>query len=95
MADRGESSSEAAQTRAYDRAPCDCAAHLRLCLRQHTNFDLNTRAPLMFHVPGRTDGGIETEQITSTVDIFPTVVDLVFGRTLPTCGKTASGSSHG
>ena len=48
----------------------------------------------MFHVPGRTDGGIETEQITSTVDIFPTVVDLVFGRTLPTCGKTASGSSH-
>ena len=37
----------------------------------------------MFRVPGRTDGGIVSDQIVSTTDIFPTLVDLVFANEMP------------
>ena len=30
---------------------------------KHTNFDIDTHAPVMFRVPGLTDGGISTEQV--------------------------------
>ena len=40
-----------------------------------------------------TDPGINTDMITSHLDIFPTVVDLVFGVQLPRCGL-GPGSSH-
>ena len=52
---------------------------------KHTNFFINTQAPLMFRVPGQTDGGIFTDQIVSTTDIFPTLVDLVFATAMPRC----------
>ena len=52
---------------------------------KHTNFFINTQAPLMFRVPGQTDGGIFTDQIASTTDIFPTLVDLVFATAMPRC----------
>ena len=61
---------------------------------KHTNFDLNTRAPLIIHVPGVTDGGINTNMITSHLDIFPTVVDLVFGLEMPQCGQGPGSSYH-
>ena len=54
---------------------------------KHTNFFTNTQAPLMFRVPGLTDGGIFTDQIASTTDIFPTLVDLVFARAMPRCSS--------
>ena len=44
-------------------------------------------------MPGVTDPGINTDMITSHLDIFPTVVDLVFGVQLPRCGL-GPGSSH-
>ena len=52
---------------------------------KHTNFFINTQAPLMFRVPGQTDGGIFTDQIASTTDVFPTLVDLVFATAMPRC----------
>ena len=54
---------------------------------KHTNFFTNTQAPLMFRVPGMTDGGIFTDQIVSTTDIFPTLVDLVFANEMPRCSS--------
>ena len=32
---------------------------------KHTNFDLNTHAPVMFRVPGLTDGGVQTKMTLS------------------------------
>eukprot|EP00937_MAST-01D_sp_MAST-1D-sp2_P000882 g882.t1 len=46
---------------------------------KHTNFDLNTHAPVMFRVPGLTDGGVRTDEVSETVDIFPTLVDFAMG----------------
>ena len=57
---------------------------------KHTNFFTNTQAPLMFRVPGLTDGGVFTDQITSTMDIFPTLVELAFGRSMPRCESDSS-----
>ena len=54
---------------------------------KHTNFFTNTQAPLMFRVPGLTDGGIFTDQIASTADVFPTLVDLVFANEMPRCSS--------
>ena len=56
---------------------------------KHTNFDLNTHAPVMFRVPGLTDGGVQTFTPTESVDIYPTLVDFALGpqeySKLPTC----------
>ena len=57
---------------------------------KHTNFALNTHAPLFFRVPGLTDGGIESYQLTETVDIFPTLVELALNESLPTCPPESS-----
>ena len=42
---------------------------------KQTNFELATHAPMMVHVPGVTDEGILTEQLTEFVDLYPTLVD--------------------
>ena len=52
---------------------------------KHTNFDLATHAPVMFRVPGLTDGGVRTYEFTETVDIFPTLVDFALGETMERC----------
>ncbi|XP_046579954.1 iduronate 2-sulfatase-like [Haliotis rubra] len=42
---------------------------------KHTDFELATHAPMMVHVPGLTDKGIVTEELTEFVDLFPTLVE--------------------
>jgi len=59
---------------------------------KHTNFDTDTHCPLMIKVPGLTDGGFKSEQLTGLIDLFPTLVELVFGKEvleteLPFCPK--------
>ena len=44
----------------------------------------------MFHVPGLTDHGIRTYQVSGTVDIFPTLAELAMGVTLDKCPKDSS-----
>jgi len=62
---------------------------------KHTNFDTDTHCPLMIKVPGLTDGGSRSGVLTGLVDLFPTLVELVFGkevleRELPFCPKDSS-----
>ena len=52
---------------------------------KHTNFELATHAPLMIRVPGRTDGGVVSENVAEFVDIFPTLVDASGLPPLQTC----------
>ena len=42
---------------------------------KHTNFELATHAPMMIRIPGKTDAGIVTEELTEFVDLFPTLVE--------------------
>ena len=42
---------------------------------KHTNFELATHAPMMVRVPGMTDKGVVTEQLTEFVDLFPTLAE--------------------
>ena len=46
---------------------------------KHTNFELATHAPMMVHIPGKTDSGVVSEELTEYVGLFPTLVDL-FGQ---------------
>ena len=48
---------------------------------KHTNFEIDARAPLILHVPGRT-GGQRTRALVEFVDMYPTLVDLC-GLPLP------------
>ncbi|XP_052788622.1 iduronate 2-sulfatase-like [Mya arenaria] len=41
---------------------------------KNSNFELATHAPLMIHIPGMTDTGIESDSLVEFVDIFPTLV---------------------
>ena len=52
---------------------------------KHTNFELATHAPMMVHIPGLTDGGIITEELTEFVDLFPTLVEAAGFPPLPLC----------
>ncbi|KAH3705274.1 iduronate 2-sulfatase-like [Dreissena polymorpha] len=52
---------------------------------KHTNFELATHAPMMVHIPGLTDNGIVTEQLTEFVDLFPTLVEAAGLGTMPLC----------
>jgi len=42
-----------------------------------TNFELDTRVPLIVRVPGITDPGVATEALIEYVDIYPTLAELV------------------
>ena len=57
---------------------------------KHTNFELATHAPMMVHVPGLTDKGIITEQLTEFVDLFPTLVDAAGLKPLELCPEDAT-----
>ena len=57
---------------------------------KHTNFELATHAPMMVHIPGKTDSGIVTEQLTEFVDLFPTLVDAAGLPALPLCPENSS-----
>jgi iduronate 2-sulfatase len=52
---------------------------------KHTNFEFATRAPMMIHVPGLTDGGIVTRHYSEHVDLFPSLVEAAAGMHLPPC----------
>jgi iduronate 2-sulfatase len=52
---------------------------------KQTNFELATHAPLLVHVPGMTERGIVTEQLTEFVDLFPTLVEAAGLPELPLC----------
>ncbi|CAH1796666.1 unnamed protein product, partial [Owenia fusiformis] len=52
-----------------------------------TNFDIDTHAPMMISIPGVTDYGIETEELTEFVDLFPTLVEASGLGNLPQCPK--------
>ena len=41
-----------------------------------TNFELDTRAPLMLRYPGMPQAGVSTDALIEYVDIYPTVVEL-------------------
>ncbi|MFO7869829.1 MAG: sulfatase [Kiritimatiellia bacterium] len=45
------------------------------CWCKHTNFEIDTRAPLMLRVPGRTKGQ-RTSALVEFVDMYPTLADL-------------------
>jgi len=62
---------------------------------KHTNFDTDTHCPLMIKVPGLTDGGSTSQELTGLIDLFPTLVELVFGKDvleteLPYCPRDSS-----
>ena len=57
---------------------------------KHTNFELATHAPMMVHVPGVTDKGIITEQLTEFVDLFPTLVEAAGLPLLTTCPENST-----
>ncbi len=52
------------------------------CWDKHTNFEVATRAPLIFSYPGQTTRGTKTDVLTEFVDIYPTLCDLA-GLPLP------------
>ena len=55
-----------------------------------TNFELATHAPMMIRVPGLTDRGIITEQLTEFVDLYPTLVEAAGLKPIPLCPKDSS-----
>ena len=59
-----------------------------------TNFDISVHAPMMIHVPGVTDGGISTRQLTEFVDLFPTLVEAADLDPLPTCPENSENVTH-
>jgi arylsulfatase A-like enzyme len=50
---------------------------------KHTNFELDTNAPLMIHVPGQPNAGARTSALVEFVDVYPTLAELC-GLTPPT-----------
>jgi len=60
---------------------------------KHTNFDIATNVPMMFKSPGVTDGGVQSSQVTETVDMFPTLVELAMGSSVLPAACPAN-SSH-
>lgn|SRR6218665_110545 len=57
---------------------------------KHTNFELSTRAPLMFRVPGLTDAGLIHDRPVEFVDIFPTLVDATGLPSIPICPENSA-----
>lgn len=57
---------------------------------KQTNFELATHAPMMIHIPGMTDKGIVTEQLTEFVDLFPTLVEAAGLDPPPLCPENST-----
>ncbi|KAK2146748.1 hypothetical protein LSH36_584g01035 [Paralvinella palmiformis] len=52
---------------------------------KHTNFELSTHAPMMVRIPGLTDAGLVTEQLTEFVDLFPSLAEAAGLPPVPLC----------
>ncbi|XP_046381446.2 iduronate 2-sulfatase-like [Haliotis rufescens] len=57
---------------------------------KHTDFEISTHAPMMVHVPGLTDNGIVTEELTEFVDMFSTLVEAAGLPALVLCPENSS-----
>lgn len=57
---------------------------------KQTNFELATHAPMMIHIPGLTDKGIVSEDLTEYVDLFPTLVEAAGLPALELCPENSS-----
>ncbi|XP_046381439.2 iduronate 2-sulfatase-like [Haliotis rufescens] len=57
---------------------------------KHTDFEIATHAPMMVHVPGLTDNGIMTEELTEFVDLFPTLVEAAGLTALDLCPENST-----
>ncbi|KAL4239664.1 hypothetical protein ACF0H5_000470 [Mactra antiquata] len=57
---------------------------------KQTNFELATHAPMMIHIPGLTDTGIETDQLTEFVDLYPTLAEAAGLEPLPLCPEVSA-----
>ena len=57
---------------------------------KHTNFEIATHAPMMIHVPGVTDSGVVTEQLTEFVDLFPTLAEAAGLPRVPLCPENSA-----
>ncbi|XP_053387158.1 iduronate 2-sulfatase-like [Mercenaria mercenaria] len=56
---------------------------------KNTAFEMSTWAPLMFHIPGVTDHGIESVQLAEFVDLYPTLLEAVGHRPPPICPQNS------
>lgn len=59
---------------------------------KHVNYELANHIPLIISAPGITTPGTSTEQLTETVDIYPTLVDLA-GFSQPNNSQPMDGES--
>ena len=59
---------------------------------KHTNFEVASQVPLMFRIPGVTDGGRgrKTNAFAELVDVFPTLVEAAGLPTVPVCPLDSS-----
>ncbi|XP_046381440.2 iduronate 2-sulfatase-like [Haliotis rufescens] len=57
---------------------------------KHTDFEIATHAPMMVHVPGLTDNGIVTEEVTEFVDLFLTLVEAAGLPVLDLCPENST-----
>ncbi|XP_053400575.1 iduronate 2-sulfatase-like [Mercenaria mercenaria] len=57
---------------------------------KHTNFEIATHAPMMIRIPGMTDHGITTTQLTEFVDLYPTIVEAAGLGSLPLCPENSA-----
>lgn len=57
---------------------------------KRTNFELSTHAPMMIHIPGMTDSGIQSDQLVEFVDLFPTLVEAAELDTISQCPEDSS-----
>ncbi len=59
---------------------------------KHTNYEQANRIPILISAPGVTQAGTSTKQLTESVDIFPTLAELV-GLPAPTGPQSIDGKS--
>jgi iduronate 2-sulfatase len=57
---------------------------------KQTNFELSNHAPMMIHIPGKTNQGIRSKSLVEFVDLFPTLVDSVGLKQLPLCPQNSA-----
>ncbi|XP_052282270.1 iduronate 2-sulfatase-like [Dreissena polymorpha] len=57
---------------------------------KQTNFELATHAPMMIHIPGVTDGGVSTRELTEYVDLFPTLAEAAGLPAVPKCPENST-----
>eukprot|EP00118_Oscarella_pearsei_P017935 m.180700 g.180700 ORF g.180700 m.180700 type:complete len:558 (+) comp39259_c0_seq1:47-1720(+) len=57
---------------------------------KNTNFELAVQAPLMFRIPGKTDGGIDSHALVEFVDMFPTLAEAAGLPAIPQCPQDSS-----